>query len=130
MKTPVKHLLFWSPRILVLLFAAFISLFALDVFAEHHGFWETTLAFIIHLVPTAILLLFLALSWRWEWTGAVLFTGLAVFYLVASRGRFPWFVRALISGPLFLMGLLFLLNWAFRAEMRHRSAAPGKTDEN
>ena len=62
MKTSVKRLLFWTPRILGLLFAAFIGIFALDVFDEHHGFWETALALGMHLVPTAILLLFLALS--------------------------------------------------------------------
>ena len=32
MKTTPKRLLFWTPRILCLLFAGFISLFALDVF--------------------------------------------------------------------------------------------------
>lgn len=120
MKTSVKRLLFWTPRILGLLFAAFISLFALDVFDGHHGFWQTALAFAMHLIPTAILLLLLALAWRWEWTGAVSFTALAVFYLVVFRGRFHWSAYAVISGPLFLLGLLFLLNWLFRAGLRKR----------
>jgi hypothetical protein len=34
MKRPVKRLLFWAPRILCILFAAFVSLFALDVFDQ------------------------------------------------------------------------------------------------
>jgi hypothetical protein len=121
MKTPVKHLLFWAPRILGLLIAAFISIFALDVFDEHHGFWNTAFALLMHLIPTAILLLLLALSWRWEWTGGVLFPALGVVYLVTCWGRFHWSAYALISGPLFLLGSLFLLNWVFRAELRHRS---------
>ena len=64
MNTPTKRLLFWTPRIICLLFAAFISLFALDVFEENHGFWNTLLALSLHLIPTAILLLILATSWR------------------------------------------------------------------
>ena len=44
MKRPVKRTLFWAPRILCILFAVFVSLFALDVFGEGYGFWETILA--------------------------------------------------------------------------------------
>jgi hypothetical protein len=125
MKPSVKRLLFWTPRILGLLFAAFISIFALDVFDEHHGFWETALALGMHLIPTAILLVLLALSWRWGWIGAVLFPALGALYLVNFWGRFPWSVYAIISGPMFLLGILFLLNWIFRAELRHASGTPG-----
>src|SRR5262249_53398337 len=71
MKTTSKRLLFWTPRVLCLLFAAFISLFALDVFGESRGFWQTALALAMHLIPTFILLAVLALSWRWEWIGGL-----------------------------------------------------------
>ncbi|MBM3881309.1 MAG: hypothetical protein FJ387_16550 [Verrucomicrobia bacterium] len=110
--------LFWAPRALCLLFAVFISLFALDVFDEHNGFWDTALALAIHLIPTGILLGLLALAWRWEWTGALLFPALGVLYLVQAWGRFHWSAYAVISGPLFLLGALFLLNWMYRAELR------------
>jgi len=120
MTTPVKRLLFWTPRILCLLFAAFISLFALDVFGEHHGFWKTLLALLMHLVPTAVLLAVLALTWRWEWVGGLVFPALGVFYLVTFWGRFPWSVYVIISGPLFFVGALFLLNWIYRADLRAR----------
>ncbi len=64
MKTFLNRFVVWAPRILCLLFAGFISLFALDVFEENRGFWNTTLALLMHLIPTGILLLILALSWR------------------------------------------------------------------
>jgi len=118
MKTPMKRCLFWTPRILCLLFTAFLSLFALDVFAEHQGFWKTTLALAIHLIPTGILLLILAVTWRWEWVGGLLFPALGAFYILAFWGRFVWHVYAIISGFLFLLGALFLLNWRYRAELR------------
>jgi hypothetical protein len=47
-------------------FAGFISLFALDAFEENPGFWNSTLALLIHLIPTGLLQLILAVSWRWE----------------------------------------------------------------
>jgi len=123
MNTPTKRFLFWTPRILCLLFAVFISLFAMDVFNENHGFWKTTLALLIHLIPTGLLLLILGATWRREWVGGLLFPALGTMYVLASWGRFPWHVYAIISGPLFLVGALFLLNWRYRTEL-HRSAPP------
>jgi len=117
----MQQILFWAPRILGLLFAALISLFALDVFGEHRGFWQTTLALGMHLIPTALLLAVIAVSWRWEWVGAVVFPGLALFYLVSTWGRFHWSAYACISGPLFLLGALFLMSWRLRSPVRPES---------
>ena len=49
-------MLFWTPRILCILFSIVISLFALDVFAEDYSTGEAILAFLIHLIPTAAIL--------------------------------------------------------------------------
>ena len=121
MKTPAKRLLFWTPRILGLLFAAFISLFALDVFDQHQGLWNTILALLMHLIPTGILLLILAVTWRWEWVGGLLFPALGALYIIAFWGRFHWSAYAVLSGSLFLLGALFLLGWKLRAELRAKT---------
>ena len=113
MKTPLQQVLFWTPRILGILFAAFITLFSLDVFGEGYGFWQTVLAFVMHLIPTGILVVVLILAWRWEWLGAILFFGLAIFYLITAHGL-HWSAYVLISGPLFLEGVLFLNDWQYR----------------
>jgi hypothetical protein len=118
MKRPVKRLLFWTPRVLCILYAVFISLFALDVFGEGYGFWGTMLALLMHLIPTFVILIVLAISWRWEWVGGILFIALGVLYLAMSWGRLHWSAYLLISGPLFLVGVLFLINWLYRAELR------------
>ncbi len=118
MKTTTRRLLFWAPRIMCILFAAFISLFALDVFEENHGFWNTLLALLIHLIPTYILLLILAVTWRWEWVGGLLFPALGAFYIIAFWGRFHWSAYAVLSGSLFLLGVLFLVGWRYRSEVR------------
>jgi MFS family permease len=118
MKTNLRRLLLWTPRVLGLLFAAFISIFALDVFDEHLGFWPTALALVMHLIPTAILLVLVALAWRWPWIGAVAFPALGGFYIASFWGRFPWPTYLIIAGLLFLVGALFLLSWMRRAELR------------
>mgnify|MGYP001813850633 CR=1 FL=1 len=118
MTAGVLHWLFWTPRILGILFAIFISLFALDVFGEGYGPWETVVALVMHLVPTFVVLTALAVAWRWEWVGAVLFGGLALLYVVMAWGRFPLLTYVVISGPLLLVGVLFLLNWLHRVELR------------
>ena len=121
MKKPTKRFLFWTPRILCLFFTALISLFALDVFGENQGFWNTTLALLIHLIPTGILLLILALTLRREWVGGLLFPALGAVYIIAFWGRFHWSAYLILSGSLFLLGALFLLGWKYRAELRAKT---------
>jgi hypothetical protein len=118
MKKPANRILYWLPRILCLLFAVFISLFALDVFGAGYGFWETVVALLIHLIPTAMILLALAIAWRWEWIGAILFFGLGAWYLIMAWGKFTSTTYLLISGPAFLIGVSFLVSWLRRAELR------------
>jgi hypothetical protein len=119
MKGPVNRLLFWSPRVLCITFALFVSLFALDVFSEGLGVMKTLLALSIHLIPTAFIVVVLAVSWRWEWVGGILFVAIAILYMIGARHHPSWVV--LISGPLFLVGALFLLNWLRRGEIRATS---------
>ena len=120
MKKLTGRLLFWAPRILCLLFAAFMSVFALHVFGEGYGFWETALALLLHLIPTALVLVVLAVAWRWEWVGAVVFGLLGLLYAgwTAGSGRGHWSWIVFISGPLFLIAILFLLNWRYSTK-RH-----------
>jgi hypothetical protein len=124
MQLPGHRLLLWTPRILCILFAAFISLFALDVFDANRGFWNTAIALLMHLIPTGILLVILALSWRWPWVGGLLFSALGIFYIMAFWGRFHWSVYAIISGPLFLLGALFLISWRLQRKGSRTVSAP------
>ena len=88
-------------------------MFALDVFSEGYGFGETILALLIHLVPTFIVIISLVIAWRWEWVGAILFIAVAFLFLVSSGGE-SW----VISGPLFLIGILFLFNWIYSEQLK------------
>ena len=118
MNTSTKRVLFWAPRILCILFALFLSLFALDVFDLGLGLGETMLALLMHLVPVFVVVIVLVIAWKWEWVGAVLFAALAVFYVVWTRGQFHWSAYLVISGPLVVISVLFLFNWIYRAQLR------------
>lgn len=109
-----KRLLIWAPRVLALLFAGFISLFALDVFDAGYTAWETAVALFMHLIPTWLILIALALGWKWAWAGAAGFWGLGLFYIVISRGDMHWSAYLVIVGPAVLVGALFLVDWIYR----------------
>ncbi len=117
MNKPLKQILFWSPRALSILFALFISIFALDVFGERYNFWNTVLALAIHLIPSIIILLFLIIAWRWEWIGGILFLILAGFYIDMAWGRFPLSVYFVVAGPMVIISILFFVNWKYRFEL-------------
>jgi hypothetical protein len=124
MNTFWKRVLFWAPRGIAILFAAFLSMFALDVFQESRGFWGTLAALGMHLVPVGVYLIILLLAWRWEWVGAVFFAGLAVLYIARLPHQLPTAVRinwiSVIAGPLLVIAALFLLGWWKRGEIRAR----------
>lgn len=113
-------MLFWTPRVVCILFAAFLSLFALDVFSKETGFWEEVLALLIHLVPVYMVVVVLVIAWKREWIGAILFPALALLYVVLSGGRQHWSAYAAISGSLVVIGVLFLLNWKYKVELKER----------
>lgn len=108
-----KTILYWVPRVLGIGFVAFISLFALDVFDEGYGFWQTILALLIHLVPTFLTLAALLVAWRWELAGGIIYMLLGFAYVIMMSGQ-HWLAYAIITGPLLLTGLLFIINHSVR----------------
>jgi hypothetical protein len=113
MTDPKRDWLFWSPRVLTMLFSVFASMFALDVFEGAAPLSEKLLALAIHLIPVAVLLLILVVAWRWEWVGGVFYLAIAAWYtLFFARGHLDW--SLVIAGPLALAGVLFLLGWRRR----------------
>lgn len=121
MDRPTDRMLFWTPRALTLLFAAFLSLFALDAIGRGLHPLETVAVIVIHLVPTAVVLSVLAVAWRWEAVGAGIYYGLAIGYLLMSGNRVHWSAVVVISGSLAVLGTLFLVTAHLR---RHRERPP------
>lgn len=114
MNQAVAKILYWSPRTLGILIILFVSLFALDVFGQGYSFWETAVALGMHLIPSFVILIVLGIAWRWEWIGGTLFVVLGVLYITLfwEPSNLPAYLA--ISGPLFLAGILFLLDGFYR----------------
>lgn len=121
MKPITRRLLYWSPRVLGIIFILFISLFSLDVFQEGRGVQETAIAFMMHSIPTAMAAVPLLLAWRWAWAGAVVYLGLTIFYVCLTWEKFPLMTYVFMCGPLLIMSGLFWLNWIFREQLKIRS---------
>jgi hypothetical protein len=98
--------IFYTPRIAGVVIALFTGLFALDVFSMAGTIWEKIGGFLIHAMPSIVMLAVAAVAWRWAWVGALVF-GLAALF----------FLRTVIGNPLFGIGnlLLFVLPMAMVA---------------
>ena len=107
----MNKILFWLPRILMILFILFVSMFALDSFDGDESLMRKMGGFLIHLIPAYILIALLIVSWKWEWIGGIAFFVLGVVYIIWAWGRFQLGVYFGISGPLFVIGILFFVNW-------------------
>jgi hypothetical protein len=114
MKNNIPVIIRWTARIMSIVFAAFLSLFALDIFNEGNDFWNTALGLFMHLIPSFLVLLVLIISWRKEWIGGIVYFILGIAYLVTAWGKFDWSAYALIAGPLFVLGILFFISWMKR----------------
>lgn len=113
------RLMQWTPRILGIFYAGFISLFALDVFGQGTSFFETLVALLIHLIPTYLIVAAVVVGWRWPVWGGIAFIACGVAFNVVFRNQ--WAVSLLLTGPLFLIGVLFLLDgWLEQRTLRPR----------
>ena len=114
-KNKVEKGLYWTPRILSIIFILFLTLFSLDIFSEGMKFWDIVLGLLIHNIPVFILVILLWISWKREIVGALTFfiAGLIYigFILVNSIiNGFEWFYLTWalqIAGPAFIVGYLF-----------------------
>ena len=113
MRPTVEPLLHWTPRIIGLLLAGFLSALALNVFEKDYAFRQTNMASAMDLIPTAVVLCAVAISWRWAWAGGLMFVVLGLWYLEQMWARFHWPGYFVIAGPVILLGLLFEIDWFY-----------------
>jgi hypothetical protein len=106
----------WTPRILGLALSVFLGLFALDVFSKP-SLDRAMLEFTIHLIPAIVVLVLVAASWRREWIAGLSFVALSAAYGVSvGRAHPDWIVA--ISGPLLVVGGVFLWSWRHRRDRK------------
>jgi hypothetical protein len=115
----ISKFVYWTPRILTILFLLFLAMFSLDVFSPGMSFWQIVVGLFMHNIPVFVLLIVLIISWKHEIVGGVAFilAGLAYTVSVLSgnlHGQFEWYKIswiATIAGPAFLIGILFIIGW-------------------
>lgn len=113
----MNKIIYWAPRVLGIMFLAFLAIFSLDVFTPGADTGEVILGFLIHNIPVFILALVLWLAWKRELIGGILFILAAAFYVVitvVNAFQSVWYMLAqdaIIAGPAFLIGILFFINW-------------------
>ncbi|MBC8494609.1 hypothetical protein H8D36_00480 [archaeon] len=111
-----NKILFWIPRILGIIFAVFISLFAFDTFID--GFtWITFAGFLIHLIPTYLLIIALVIAWKWNLIGGIIYLALGAFYMVIANANPIAFL--IIGVPVIVTGGLFILEWYLKKRTKH-----------
>lgn len=119
MKTSSK-ILQWTPRILCILAILFISLFALDSFSSELNLWQNIGSFLMHLIPSLVLLAILIIAWKWENIGGIILiiVGVAfsilVFNINYSQRHFTLWqsIRnvSMLCLPFVLSGILFIVS--------------------
>ena len=119
MRGKINKFVYWTPRILSVLFICFLALMSLDVFSPELNFWQITVALFIHNIPAFILLAILLISWKHEIVGGIGFIFGGIFYIaiilktVIATG-FKWYYLSWavqISGIAFFIGIMFLIGW-------------------
>lgn len=107
-----EKIIFYLPRVLIILVMAFLSLFSLDMWSEPNVWWKNLLGFIIHLSPVIILLLILLLTWKRDLIAAWLFGifGMATVLFFDTYEQLAAFMA--ISFPIFITSGLYY--WSYK----------------
>ena len=109
----------WLPRILCILAILFISLFALDAFNPEKTSWQQIGDFLMHLIPSFVLIIFLIIAWKREFIGGILFIliglGLSpiIFMHNYKMNQSVWMslmVILIITIPFIIIGILFIVS--------------------
>lgn len=118
MKTNIK-VLHWTPRIICILSILFVSLFALDSFGPDLTIWQQIGDFLMHLIPSFVLIVLLIVAWKWEFIGGIVFTfiglGFSPFIFMHNykMNQSVWQSLEtifLITMPFVVVGLLFIVS--------------------
>lgn len=119
----------WLPRIICIAAILLVSVFAMDAFAPGLTAWQQLGAFILHLIPSFVLLLFLVIAWKRELAGGIIFTALGIimtpFIYLHNRDVNHFSVAEcinavlLITFPFIAVGMLFIVSYFKKRKQLH-----------
>ncbi len=116
MERKVSKFVYWTPRILSILFMIFLAMFSLDAITPEASPEQIALGLLMHNLPVIALLIVLIVSWKYEIVGGIAFILAGVLYVImTANAGIPWYLAfswsPTIAGPAFFIGILFMLNW-------------------
>ena len=106
----------WTPRILAIISILFMAMFSLDSFEGKNSLGEKMLALLMNNIPVFILIVFLAIAWKKEIIGGILFVlafiAMSIFFhsFSGNPGSIIVISPFLLSGVLFIVYGLFFRN--------------------
>lgn len=101
------HKLIWIPRVLAIVFIAFLLLFGLDVFSENAPFIKKLGGFFMQSIPSFILLLILFIFWKKPLSG-FLFILFSIAFTLYFRTYRSLSTFLFLTFPVVLVGILFI----------------------
>jgi len=114
-----EKVLYWLPRLLCIGAILFVSMFSLDEFQPGVPLLQQIGGFLIHSIPSVVLLAALILAWRWELVGgtiiALIGLGLSPFVYLLNYNRthsvaISLSIILIINLPFVIVGVLFIMN--------------------
>jgi hypothetical protein len=108
----LSKIIHWAPRLASILIIFFISLFSLDVFDMEASPLELLGGFLIHNIPSIVLLVLLIFAWKRPALGFVAFlVAGALFAIFFVRGIYALPNLLLFVFPILLVAGLFYVDW-------------------
>lgn len=112
----ISKFIYWTPRILSIIFICFLTSFSFDVILPGLSLKQIITGMLLHNVPTFILIAVLVIAWKYEIVGGIAFITAGLLYIIfTARAEIAWYIKLswslTISGPAFIIGVLFLMNW-------------------
>jgi hypothetical protein len=111
------RIIYWSPRLLTIFAIGFISVFALDAFDPKLSLTQQILGFLLHMVPSFLLIAILLYAWKHEKTGGLILILLGICFTPVifiknyqhnGNMAISLSIIALVCLPFIIAGVLFL----------------------
>lgn len=122
----ISRFVYWTPRILSIIFILFLAIFSLDVFDMGLDFWGTLGGLFMHNIPVLILAAILLISWKHEIVGGIAFSLAGIAYIVMMisnswgepSGWYAVSYSLIIAVPAIFIGIMFIVNWLKKKDSR------------
>ena len=93
------------------LYAVALLIFAADVFNHEQNIAQTFYDILLHLLPTAVVLLIVFVAYNRPLIGAIIYLVLGLMYIITGWASMHWTAHVLIAGPLLLLSAIYITAW-------------------